>query len=77
MTMRGMDETSGSLFSYVDLEERTPAKHPLRLIRRILKDALAVLDGKFAALYSDESALDCPGAPDPREPSTAPVPDPI
>lgn len=26
--MRGMDETSGSLFSYVDLEDRIPAKHP-------------------------------------------------
>ncbi len=24
--MRGADETSGSLFSYVDLEERVPAR---------------------------------------------------
>ena len=30
--MRGSDERSGDLFSYVDLEERIPAKHPLRLI---------------------------------------------
>ena len=31
--MRGSDATSGSLFSYVDVEERIPATHPLRTIR--------------------------------------------
>jgi hypothetical protein len=40
-----MDEASGALFSYVDLEERVPAGHPLRVIRRIVNDALAGLDG--------------------------------
>ena len=30
---RGADETSGSLFSYVDLEARIPLRHPLRKIR--------------------------------------------
>ena len=34
--MRGSDQTSGSLFSYVDLEARIPAKHPLRAIRQIV-----------------------------------------
>lgn len=52
--MRGMDETSGSLFSYVDLEERIPAGHPLRKIRQIVNDALASLDGDFDVLYSTE-----------------------
>ena len=28
--MRGEDRLSGSLFSYVDLEARVPARHPLR-----------------------------------------------
>ena len=28
--MRGSDERSGSLFSYVDLEDRVRADHPLR-----------------------------------------------
>lgn len=51
--MRGTDETSGSLFSYVDLEERVPARHPLRLIRRIVNDALASLDTEFEVLYTD------------------------
>lgn len=58
--MRGSDEKSGSLFSYVDLETRIPAKHPLRLIRRIVNDALAILDGDFAALYSDEGRPSIP-----------------
>jgi transposase len=50
-SMRGSDATSGSLFSYVDLEERVPAKHPLRTIRAIVNDVLAALDAEFAALY--------------------------
>jgi hypothetical protein len=32
--MRGSDIRTGELFSYVDLEERVPKNHPLRLIRR-------------------------------------------
>ncbi len=51
--MRGADETSGSLFSYVDLEERIPPRHPLRKIRQVVNDALASLDAEFEALYSD------------------------
>jgi len=51
--MRGVDETSGSLFSYVDLEERIPARHPLRKIRQVVNDALASLDADFEALYID------------------------
>ena len=31
--MRGSDERTGELFSYVDIEERVPQNHPLRLIR--------------------------------------------
>ena len=42
--MRGTDETSGSLFSYVDLEARIPARHPLRKIRQVVNEALASLD---------------------------------
>jgi hypothetical protein len=32
--------TSGSLFSHVDLEERDPAKHPLRTIRSLVNEVL-------------------------------------
>lgn len=44
------DETSRSLFSYVDLEERIPARHPLRRIRWVANDALAHLESKLKAL---------------------------
>ena len=53
MIMRGVDETSCSLFSYVDLEERIPSRHPLRKIRQVVNDALASLDAEFEALYTD------------------------
>ena len=43
--------TSGSLFSYVDLEERVPAKHPLRVIKDIVDDVLVSLDAEFERLY--------------------------
>ncbi len=38
--MGGEDRSSGRLFSYVDLEARVPAKHPLRVIRAIVNDVL-------------------------------------
>jgi transposase len=49
--MRGEDRTSGSLFSYLDIEGRIPARHPLRAMRRLTNAALADLDGAFSALY--------------------------
>ena len=52
--MRGTDEASGSLFSYVNLNERVPAGHPLRKIRQIVNDALASLDAEFDELYTKE-----------------------
>jgi transposase len=52
--MRGTDGASGSLFSYVDLEERIPARHPLRKVRQVVNDALASLDADFDRLYSAE-----------------------
>jgi transposase len=50
--MRGSDTRVGELFSYVDLEQRVPAKHPLRKIRQLVNDVLASLDGEFSKLYS-------------------------
>jgi Transposase domain (DUF772) len=49
--MGGSDAASGSLFSYVDMEERVPATHPLRTIRMIVNEVLAALDIEFEALY--------------------------
>ena len=50
--MRGGDERSGSLFSYVDLEARVGEDHPLRTIRLVVNEALAGLSGEFSALYA-------------------------
>ncbi len=50
--MRGRDQSSGNLFSYVDLEERVPDDHPLRLIREIVNDVLGSLSSEFETLYS-------------------------
>ncbi len=49
--MRGCDEGTGGLFSYVDVESRIRRDHPLRHIREIANAALAALDGDFEALY--------------------------
>lgn len=51
--MRGSDARTGQLFSYVDLEDRVPAHHPLRVIRTIVNEVLARLDGEFAKIYAD------------------------
>ena len=51
--MRGQDRTSGSLFSYVDLDARVPSQHPLRAMREIVDEALTKLDASFEALYKE------------------------
>ena len=50
--MRGSDERSGALFSYVDLEARVPAWHPLRVIRVVVNEALMGLSPGFRDLYA-------------------------
>jgi transposase len=49
--MRGADDQAGSMFSYVSLEARVPADHPLRAIRRITDRALDRLSPRFGTLY--------------------------
>src|SRR5262249_20080006 len=53
-SMRGSDLRTGELFSYIDLEQRVPESHPLRLIRCIVNQVLAALDGEFGKLYAAE-----------------------
>ena len=45
--MRGSDDQTASLFSYVSCEARAPANHPLRLIRAIVDEAPEVLSPGF------------------------------
>ena len=38
--VRGSDRVQGSMFSYVSLEARIPADHPLRPMRAMVDEAL-------------------------------------
>jgi transposase len=50
--MRGDDLQQGAVFSYVSAEQRVPADHPLRAIRRLADEALAGLSAHFDTLYA-------------------------
>lgn len=52
MKVRGGDDRTAALFSYVDLEARVRPDHPLRTIREIVNVALATLERSLSALYS-------------------------
>lgn len=65
--MRGKDQGSEGVFSYVCLETRIPVDHPLRPIREIVNEALRKLSPAFCRLYTREGR---PGLlPVPRTPS--------
>jgi len=51
--MRGKDEQQGSVFSYISAEERIPADHPLRAVRRTIEEVLRAMSKKFDAVYAD------------------------
>ena len=50
--MRGQDDRSEGLFSYVRLEQRIPSDHPLRAIKTLADQALGSLSARFDQLYS-------------------------
>ena len=50
--MRGRDDRSDGLFSYVRLEKRIPDDHPLRPIRKLVDEALKRMSARFDALYA-------------------------
>jgi transposase len=50
--MRGEDQRSEGIFSYVRLEQRIPADHPLRVIRDLVDAALQGLSRDFSKLYA-------------------------
>ena len=51
--MRGDDRQTGWMFSYVSPEDRVPADHPLRVIRRMTEAIFDRLSRRFDRLYSD------------------------
>src|SRR6266498_1421009 len=50
--MRGPDERQAILFSYRSIEDRIPADHPLRALRRLVDPLLVQLSPRFQRLYS-------------------------
>src|SRR5256714_13360129 len=58
--MRGKDQRSEGFFSYVRLETRIPADHPLRPIRAIVDEALRKLPPAFSRLYAREGRPSIP-----------------
>ena len=50
--MRGADVQQGGMFSYVSLEARVPAGHPLRAMRVLLDEALASMSRDFDRVYA-------------------------
>jgi len=50
--MRGSDREQGLMFSYVSLEDRIPADHPLRAMRAMVDEALKNLSQRFSGLYA-------------------------
>ena len=58
--MRGQQERSGSLFSYVSIEDRIPSSHPLRRIRKLADQALDRLNPMFCKFYAAEGRPSVP-----------------
>ena len=58
--VRGDDRPTEGLFSYLRLEERVPAKHPLRVIRALVDAALSELSPIFDQLYARDGRPSIP-----------------
>ena len=75
---RGSDKVTGSLLSYVDPEERIPARHPLRKVRTVVNDAPRSLDAEFDRLHAGDGRPSI--APERLirgQPAADPLPDPV
>jgi transposase len=51
--MRGDERIQDGMFSYVSLEQRVPADHPLREVRKLTDAVLRSLSAELDALYAD------------------------
>ena len=50
--MRGDDQLQSGMFSYVSIEERVPAEHPLRAIRKLVDEVLRNMAKEFEGMYA-------------------------
>jgi transposase len=51
--MRGENEKQAGMFCYTSCEDRVPATHPLRRVKKLADQALANLSPQFDEMYSD------------------------
>ncbi len=51
--MRGPDDQTSGMFSYLSPEQRVRPDHPLRAVRRMTDQVFATLSPRFAKMYSD------------------------
>lgn len=58
--MRGAFDDQGGLFSYISPETRIPANHPLRKIRKLVRDVLGELTRSLGRLYASEGRPSIP-----------------
>lgn len=58
--MRGEDQCLEHFFTYVRLEDRIPADHPLRAIHELVDAALKELSQPFAKLYARQGRPSIP-----------------
>src|SRR5436305_6984774 len=58
--MRGQFQDQGGFFSYIRPEERIPADHPLREIRKLVREVLQELSHTLGNLYSPEGRPSSP-----------------
>ncbi len=58
--MRGSDIQQGGMFSYVSLESRVPAAHPLRGIKALPDEALADMTREFNRVFANEGRPSIP-----------------
>src|SRR6202162_6346972 len=58
--MRGSDPKQDAMFSYLSPEQRVPAEHPLRPLRKMVDDILKEMSPRFAKLYADRGRPSIP-----------------
>src|SRR5438876_4187910 len=58
--MRGNEKQQGGMFSYVSMEERVPADHPLRPIRKLVDQILTTMSKRFDDLYANNGRPSIP-----------------
>jgi transposase len=58
--MRGADLRQSTLFSYVSVEDRIPATHPLRALQKLVNPILTALSPRFDALYATDGRPSIP-----------------